>query len=86
MLGKTRRAREAVQAYERYLELTDEDGFGVAARITGLRRAAERERELLALLQRQCPRATDFARGPATDVSGSASASSVTRSPASRSA
>ncbi|TVZ93448.1 glycosyltransferase family 29 protein [Streptomyces sp. BK340] len=60
--------REAVGAYERYLELTDEDGFGVAARITGLRRAAERERELLALLQRQCPRAADFARGPATDV------------------
>ncbi|MFJ9813826.1 glycosyltransferase family 29 protein [Streptomyces sp. NPDC101151] len=60
--------REAVGAYERYLELTSEDGFGVSARIEGLRRAAERERELLALLQRQCPRAADFARGPATDV------------------
>ncbi len=59
---------EAVEAYERYLELTEEDGFGVAARITGLRRAAERERDLLALLERQCPRAADFARGPATDV------------------
>ncbi|MGW2731847.1 hypothetical protein [Streptomyces sp. NPDC001494] len=60
--------REAVEAYERYLELTTEDGFGVAARITGLRRAAERERELLALLERRCPRAADFAAGPATDV------------------
>ncbi|WP_250403943.1 glycosyltransferase family 29 protein [Streptomyces cellostaticus] len=59
---------EAVEAYERYLELTEEDGFGVAARITGLRRAAERERDLLALLERQCPRAADFAGGPATDV------------------
>ncbi|WP_333772079.1 glycosyltransferase family 29 protein [Streptomyces sp. IBSBF 3136] len=60
--------REAVEAYERYLELTTEDGFGVAARITGLRRAAERERELLALLRRQCPGADGFAGGPATDV------------------
>ncbi|WP_435270578.1 hypothetical protein [Streptomyces sp. 1222.5] len=42
---------EAVRAYERYLELTTEDGFGVAARIAGLRRAAERERELLDLLR-----------------------------------
>ncbi|POX59380.1 hypothetical protein C3492_32840 [Streptomyces sp. Ru62] len=60
--------QEAVAAYERYLELTTEDGFGVAARVTGLRRAAESERELLGLLRRQCPRATDFAAGPATDV------------------
>ncbi|MFF9152983.1 glycosyltransferase family 29 protein [Streptomyces sp. NPDC014846] len=59
---------EAVRAYERYLELTTEDGFGVAARIAGLRRAAERERELLDLLRKQCPGAVEFAAGPATDV------------------
>ncbi|MER5212200.1 glycosyltransferase family 29 protein [Streptomyces sp. NPDC002838] len=59
---------EALEAYERYLALTDSDGFGVRARIAGLRAAAEKERELLALLKRQCPRAQDFARGPATDV------------------
>ncbi|PAZ10755.1 hypothetical protein CLM62_39255 [Streptomyces sp. SA15] len=59
---------EALEAYERYLALTDSDGFGVRARIAGLRAAGEKERELLALLGRQCPRAHDFARGPATDV------------------
>jgi tetratricopeptide (TPR) repeat protein len=59
---------EAVAAYERYLELTNEDGFGVAARIEGLRRAAGLERDLLDLLRRQCPDAAGFAHGPATDV------------------
>jgi tetratricopeptide (TPR) repeat protein len=59
---------EAVEAYERYLALTDDDGFGVRARIAGLREAAGKERELLALLTRQSPRAGQFARGPATDV------------------
>ncbi|GAB2867924.1 hypothetical protein GCM10027074_39460 [Streptomyces deserti] len=58
----------AVEAYERYLGLTDDDGFGVRARVAGLRTAADKERELLALLRRQCPRAAEFARGPATDV------------------
>lgn len=59
---------EAVAAYERYLGLTDDDGFGVRAKVAGLRAAAEKEQELLALLRRQCPRAEEFARGPATDV------------------
>ncbi|MDN0195325.1 glycosyltransferase family 29 protein [Streptomyces sp. S.PNR 29] len=59
---------EAVDAYERYLALTDDDGFGVRARVAGLRIAAEKERELHALLRRQCPRAEEFTRGPATDV------------------
>ncbi|MFD6322628.1 glycosyltransferase family 29 protein [Streptomyces sp. NPDC058442] len=59
---------EAVPAYERYLGLTDSDGFGVAAKIAGLRVAGERDRELLTLLRRQCPRAEEFVRGPATDV------------------
>jgi hypothetical protein len=58
----------SVEAYERYLALTDDDGFGVAAKIAGLRAAAEREQELLRVLRRQCPAAEDFARGPATDV------------------
>ncbi|GAA4805844.1 glycosyltransferase family 29 protein [Streptomyces ziwulingensis] len=59
---------EAVEAYEKYLSLTDDDGFGVRARIAGLRGGAEKERELLAVLARQCPAARDFTRGPATDV------------------
>ncbi|MBU6533676.1 glycosyltransferase family 29 protein [Streptomyces mayonensis] len=58
----------AVEAYEKYVALTDTDGFGVRSRIAGLRGAADKERELLALLARQCPRARDHARGPATDV------------------
>ncbi|MFF5495023.1 glycosyltransferase family 29 protein [Streptomyces aquilus] len=59
---------EAVEAYDKYLALTDDDGFGVRARIAGLRVAAEKERELLALLRRQCPRAEEFTRRAATDV------------------
>ncbi|MEU6377767.1 glycosyltransferase family 29 protein [Streptomyces sp. NPDC046909] len=59
---------EAVEAYEKYLDLTDDDGFGVRARIAGLRVAADKERELLALLRRQNPRAEEFTRRAATDV------------------
>lgn len=59
---------EAVPAYERYLGLTDNDGFGVAAKIAGLRVAGEKDQQLLDLLRRQCPRAERFADGPATDV------------------
>ncbi|MEV0176761.1 glycosyltransferase family 29 protein [Streptomyces sp. NPDC050803] len=59
---------EALEAYEKYLGLTDDDGFGVRARIAGMRTAGERERELLALLRRQCPRAEEFTRGDATEV------------------
>ncbi|GGN24792.1 glycosyltransferase family 29 protein [Streptomyces fuscichromogenes] len=58
--------REAVEAYERYLELTTDDGFGVASRISGMRRAAELESDLLGLLGRQVPAAADHVRGPAT--------------------
>ncbi|MGW6223012.1 glycosyltransferase family 29 protein [Streptomyces olivaceus] len=58
----------AVEAYEKYLSLTDTDGFGIRSRVAGLRGAAEQERELLGLLARQCPRARDHARRPATDV------------------
>lgn len=59
---------EALEAYEKYLGLTDDDGFGVRARIAGLRTASERERELFALLRRQCPRAEEFSRGDSTAV------------------
>ncbi|MEU6145504.1 glycosyltransferase family 29 protein [Streptomyces sp. NPDC047081] len=59
---------EALEAYEKYLELTNDDGFGVKNRIAGLRIAGEKERELLALLRRQSPRAEEFTRRPATDV------------------
>ncbi|MFJ4830462.1 glycosyltransferase family 29 protein [Streptomyces sp. NPDC088747] len=59
---------EALEAYERYLALTTDDGFGVAARIGGMRAAADRERELLELLKRQVPRAQDFTGGPVTEV------------------
>ncbi|MFF6993604.1 glycosyltransferase family 29 protein [Streptomyces sp. NPDC008313] len=59
---------EAVEAYEKYLTLTDDDGFGVRARVAGLRLAAERERELLDLLRREVPGAADHAGRPATDV------------------
>ncbi|MGW2384501.1 glycosyltransferase family 29 protein [Streptomyces sp. NPDC001658] len=59
---------EALEAYERYLALTDDDGFGVRARIDGLRSAAGTERELYALLGRQCPRAGEFTGAPATEV------------------
>ncbi|MEU9911781.1 glycosyltransferase family 29 protein [Streptomyces sp. NPDC051001] len=59
---------EAVEAYEKYLALTDDDGFGVRAKIAGLRVAADKERELLELLKRQSPRAAEFTRRAATDV------------------
>ncbi|CAL9472712.1 hypothetical protein SUDANB145_02860 [Streptomyces sp. enrichment culture] len=59
---------DAIEAYEKYTSLTDADGFGVRPRIAGLRAAGEKERELLALLARQCPAARDHARGSATDV------------------
>ncbi|NUO42469.1 MAG: hypothetical protein HOV82_10560 [Streptomyces sp.] len=59
---------EAVEAYDKYLALTDDDGFGVRAKIAGLRAAAEKERELLALLRRQNPRAEEFTRRAATGV------------------
>ncbi|MFF4273149.1 glycosyltransferase family 29 protein [Streptomyces sp. NPDC001536] len=59
---------EAVEAFEKYLSLTDDDGFGVRAKIAGLRAAADKERELLALLKRQSPRAAEFTGRAATDV------------------
>lgn len=57
-----------IAAYERYLALTEEDGFGVAPRIAGLHSAGEQQDEILRLLERGCPGAAVYADGPATDV------------------
>lgn len=59
---------DAVEAYERYLALTDEDGFGIAAKTAGLRAGAERQGELLLRLERDCPEAAAFAGGSVTDT------------------
>ncbi|MFJ2089783.1 hypothetical protein ACIOEW_10980 [Streptomyces sp. NPDC087901] len=58
----------AVEAYERYLALTDEDGFGVAAKTAGLRAGAEYQSELLLKLEQSCPEAEGFAGGSVTDT------------------
>ncbi|MFF4763701.1 glycosyltransferase family 29 protein [Streptomyces sp. NPDC001292] len=58
----------AVEAYERYLALTKEDGFGTSARIAGIRTAQDRRAELLALLERDVPAAAGFAERPPTDA------------------
>ncbi|MFF2327749.1 MULTISPECIES: hypothetical protein [unclassified Streptomyces] len=57
----------AIEAYERYLELTDDDGFGVAAKVVGMRLGAERQEELLRSLERDCPGAAEFAARPVTE-------------------
>ncbi|MFI9612985.1 glycosyltransferase family 29 protein [Streptomyces sp. NPDC052023] len=62
------RPAAAVDAFERYLGLTQEDGFGVRAKVAGLRTAQEKRGELLALLKRTVPDAAAYAAGPATDV------------------
>ncbi|MER6349081.1 hypothetical protein ACWC10_33645 [Streptomyces sp. NPDC001595] len=62
------RPAAAVEAFERYLALTQEDGFGVRAKVAGLRTAEQRRTELLALLRRTVPDAARHADGPATDV------------------
>lgn len=58
----------AAEAYERYLETTEDDQFGAAAKAAGLRRAHELDRELAGLLARDCPSAEEFAGGPATEL------------------
>ncbi|MGW7053759.1 hypothetical protein [Streptomyces sp. NPDC054887] len=57
-----------IEAYERYLALTDDDGFGVGPSIAGLREGGRRQDELLRLLERECPEAAAYSAGPATDV------------------
>ncbi|MFD7403948.1 glycosyltransferase family 29 protein [Streptomyces sp. NPDC059866] len=68
LLEEMGRPAAAVEAFDRYLSLTQEDGFGVRAKVAGLRIAQERRGELLALLERTVPDAASFAAGPATDV------------------
>jgi hypothetical protein len=58
----------AVEAYERYLTMTDKDGFGIAPKIAGLRISADRQAELLRLLDRECPGASRYSEGPPTDA------------------
>ncbi|MFI7500276.1 glycosyltransferase family 29 protein [Streptomyces sp. NPDC049687] len=58
----------AAEAYERYLELTKEDGFGVRARVDGIHAATEARTELLTLLERTVPESARFRDAPATDV------------------
>lgn len=59
---------EAVEAYERYLGLTDEDGFGIAAKTAGLRAGAESRGELLRKLEQGCPEAAAHAGASITDT------------------
>ncbi|MFE4535122.1 hypothetical protein ACFRKB_08560 [Streptomyces scopuliridis] len=56
----------AVAAYERYLALTDDDWYGVAPRLAGLRIAARQQEDMLRLLAHECPRAEEFAAAPAS--------------------
>lgn len=58
----------AVAAYERYLELTDDDGFGVAAKVAGLREGARLQAELVRRLAAGCPGAGEFADRSVTDT------------------
>jgi tetratricopeptide (TPR) repeat protein len=56
------RPAAAVEAFERYLKLTEEDGFGVRAKVTGIRLAQNRRAELLALLRSSVPAAAQYAQ------------------------
>lgn len=58
----------AAEAYERYLELTKDDGFGVRARVDGIHAATRARAELLTLLERTAPESARFGAGPATDA------------------
>ncbi|WP_405985032.1 hypothetical protein [Streptomyces sp. NBC_00872] len=56
-----------IEAYDRYLALTDDDGFGVVSKNAGMRIGRQRQEELLRLLESESPRAA-LHGGPATDV------------------
>ncbi|MBC7272544.1 MAG: glycosyltransferase family 29 protein [Streptomyces sp.] len=58
----------AIEAFDRYVGLTKEDGFGVRTKIAGLRAAQAGRAELLALLERSVPEAAQYAGQPPTDV------------------
>ncbi|MEV4877919.1 hypothetical protein [Streptomyces cyaneofuscatus] len=57
----------AVAAFERHLELTEEDGFGVASKVAGLREGARLQAELVRRLATGCPEAREFADRSVTD-------------------
>ncbi|MYR95153.1 MULTISPECIES: glycosyltransferase family 29 protein [unclassified Streptomyces] len=57
----------AVAAFQRYLELTEEDGFGVASKVAGLREGARLQAELVQRLAAGCPEAREFADRSVTD-------------------
>ncbi|MEU2130818.1 hypothetical protein [Streptomyces sp. NPDC018352] len=57
----------AIEAYERYLSFTEDDGFGVAAKVVGLRAGARLQDELLRRLERDCPAAAEHAARPVTE-------------------
>ncbi|WP_327234852.1 glycosyltransferase family 29 protein [Streptomyces sp. NBC_01317] len=58
----------AIEAYDRYLALTDEDGFGVATRTAGLRAGRQYQAELLAQLKSERPRSALYSHGQPTDT------------------
>ncbi|MFJ8769660.1 hypothetical protein [Streptomyces clavifer] len=58
----------AVDAYERYLGLTDDDGFGVAAKVAGLRLGGEIQHELVRRLEDDCPGSREFAARPVIEA------------------
>lgn len=58
----------ALVAYERYLDLTEQDGFGVRPKVNGMRVAAERRHTLLRRLAADCPRAAVHRGAPVTET------------------
>lgn len=62
------RPAAAADAFERYLELTTEDGYGVRARLAGIKAANTARAELLTVLAGAVPDSARFAGGPATDM------------------
>ncbi|MFI6939453.1 glycosyltransferase family 29 protein [Streptomyces sp. NPDC050418] len=60
------RPAEAVEAYERHLELVTEDGYGVRARVAGINAATGARAGLLALLRTSVDGADAHSTGPAT--------------------
>ncbi|MCX4674741.1 glycosyltransferase family 29 protein [Streptomyces sp. NBC_01433] len=67
ILEATGEESAAVAAHERYLAFTEDDGFGVAAKVAGLREGARLRGELLHRLAGSCPEAQEFAARPVTE-------------------
>ncbi|WP_329135451.1 hypothetical protein OG552_21855 [Streptomyces sp. NBC_01476] len=58
----------AIDAYERYLARTGNDSHGVAAKVAGMRAGAERQHQLLRLLERTTPGAAAHSTGSPADL------------------